>query len=78
MIAQARDDHIRREWKMLAETVDRWLFWTFFLITTISTLLFLVILPYRFSFLADSRQKFFFIVNKLASLEATLVRNSAH
>jgi len=50
---QARDDHIRREWKMLAETVDRWLFWTFFLITTISTLLFLVILPY------SHRGKFF-------------------
>jgi hypothetical protein len=50
---QARDDHIRREWKMLAETVDRWLFWTFFLITTVSTLLFLVILPY------SHRGKFF-------------------
>lgn len=50
---QARDDHIRREWKMLAETVDRWLFWMFFLITTISTLLFLVILPY------SHRGKFF-------------------
>ena len=50
---QARDDTIRREWKMLAETVDRWLFWTFFFITTVSTLLFLVILPY------SHRGKFF-------------------
>ena len=30
---------------------SRWLFWTFFLITTVSTLLFLVILPYRLAFL---------------------------
>lgn len=51
--AQARDDTIRREWKMLAETIDRWLFWTFFFITTVSTLLFLVILPY------SHRGKFF-------------------
>ena len=45
---QNRDDQIRREWRLLAETVDRWLFWSFFFITTVSTLLFLVILPYRF------------------------------
>ena len=50
---QNRDDQIRREWRMLAETVDRWLFWSFFLITTVSTLLFLVILPY------SHRGKFF-------------------
>ena len=31
---------------MLAEAVDRWLFWSFLLITTVSTLLFLVILPF--------------------------------
>ena len=50
---QNRDDQIRREWRLLAETVDRWLFWSFFLITTVSTLLFLVILPY------SHRGKFF-------------------
>jgi hypothetical protein len=50
---QTRDDTIRREWKMLAETVDRWLFWIFFFITTVSTMLFLVILPY------SNRGKFF-------------------
>ena len=43
---QNRDDQIRREWRMLAEAVDRWLFWSFLLITTVSTLLFLVILPF--------------------------------
>ena len=43
---QTKDDEIRREWRMLAETVDRWLFWSFFFITTVSTVLFLVILPY--------------------------------
>jgi hypothetical protein len=48
-----KDDQIRREWRMLAETVDSWLFWSFFLITTISTLLFLVVLPY------SHRGKFF-------------------
>ena len=62
MVVQARDDHIRREWKMLAETVDRWLFWTFFLITTVSTLLFLVILPYRFSFLPHSMHMYYFML----------------
>ena len=41
-----KDDQIRREWRMLAEAVDRWLFWSFLLITTVSTLLFLVILPF--------------------------------
>jgi len=50
---QTKDDQIRREWRMLAETVDRWLFWSFFFITTLSTLLFLVILPY------SHRGKFF-------------------
>ena len=50
---QNRDDQIRREWRLLAETVDRWLFWSFFFITTVSTLLFLVILPY------SHRGKFF-------------------
>eukprot|EP00090_Calanus_glacialis_P013356 TRINITY_DN21999_c0_g1_i1.p1 TRINITY_DN21999_c0_g1~~TRINITY_DN21999_c0_g1_i1.p1 ORF type:complete len:548 (-),score=90.05 TRINITY_DN21999_c0_g1_i1:452-2095(-) len=50
---QTKDDQIRREWRMLAETVDCWLFWSFFFITTISTLLFLVILPY------NHRGKFF-------------------
>ena len=50
---QTKDDQIRREWRMLAETVDCWLFWSFFFITTISTLLFLVILPY------SHRGKFF-------------------
>jgi len=43
---QQKDDQIRREWRMLAEAVDRWLFWSFLLITTISTMLFLVILPF--------------------------------
>ena len=43
---QNKDDQIRREWRMLAEAVDRWLFWSFLLITTVSTLLFLVILPF--------------------------------
>ena len=52
---QNRDDQIRREWRLLAETVDRWLFWSFFLITTVSTLLFLVILPY------NHRGKFFWV-----------------
>ena len=50
---QARDDTNRMEWKMVAETVDRWLFWIFFFITTVMTLVFLVILPY------SSRGKFF-------------------
>ena len=43
---QNRDEQIRREWRMLAEAVDRVLFWSFLLITTVSTLLFLVILPF--------------------------------
>ena len=50
---QDRDNEIRREWRLLAETVDRWLFWGFFFVTTISTLIFLVILPY------NQRGKFF-------------------
>ena len=50
---QDRDNEIRREWRLLAETVDRWLFWGFFFVTTISTLIFLVILPY------NKRGKFF-------------------
>ena len=44
---------------MLAETVDRWLFWSFFFITTLSTLLFLVILPY------SHRGKFFWELGKV-------------
>ena len=43
---QNKDEQIRREWRMLAEAVDRVLFWSFLLITTVSTLLFLVILPF--------------------------------
>ena len=50
---QNKEDQIRMEWKMLAETIDRCLFWTFFIITGVSTLLFLVILPY------SHRGKFF-------------------
>jgi hypothetical protein len=52
-VQQDRDNEIRREWRLLAETVDRWLFWGFFFITTISTLVFIVILPY------NKRGKFF-------------------
>ena len=33
------------EWRMVAIAVDRILFWIFFVITTISSLVFLVILP---------------------------------
>ena len=43
---QNKDEQIRREWRMLAEQVDRVLFWSFLFITTVSTLLFLVILPF--------------------------------
>ena len=57
---------------MLAETVDRWLFWTFFLITTISTLLFLVILPYRFSFLFDDLVPYIFVCCLLQTISWSL------
>ena len=50
---QNKDDLIRREWRMLAEIIDKWLFWGFFLITTLSTAIFIVILPY------GKRGKFF-------------------
>ena len=50
---QNKDDQIRREWRMLAEIIDKWLFWSFFLITSLSTAIFIVILPY------GKRGKFF-------------------
>jgi len=50
---QNKDDQIRREWRMLAEIIDKWLFWSFFTITTLSTAIFIVILPY------GKRGKFF-------------------
>jgi len=50
---QNKDDQIRREWRLLAEIIDKWLFWSFFLITTLSTAIFIVILPY------GKRGKFF-------------------
>ena len=50
---QNKDDQIRREWRLLAEIIDKWLFWAFFIITTLSTAIFIVILPY------GKRGKFF-------------------
>ena len=61
---QNKDDQIRREWRLLAEIIDRWLFWGFFLITTISTAIFILILPY------SKRGKFFWdIIFKIFYLE---------
>jgi len=50
---QNKDDMIRREWRLLAEIIDRWLFWSFFCVTTISTAVFILVVPY------SQRGKFF-------------------
>ena len=42
---QSEEDQIRREWRQLAMAVDRWLFWAFFFVTTVSTLCFIVVVP---------------------------------
>lgn len=45
---QEREDAEKKrlnEWRVIAIAVDRILFWVFFLVTTVSSLVFLVILP---------------------------------
>lgn len=45
---QEREDAEKKrlnEWRVIAIAVDRILFWIFFLVTTVSSLVFLVILP---------------------------------
>ena len=51
---QSEEDQIRREWRQLAMAVDRWLFWAFFFVTTVSTLCFIVVVPCIMRFYRDS------------------------
>jgi hypothetical protein len=43
---QEMDINIRNKWKLIAEIIDRFIFWIFLIITFLSTIMFLLILPY--------------------------------
>jgi len=43
---QEIDNNIKHKWKLIAEIIDRFLFWIFLVITFVSTVMLLLIIPY--------------------------------
>jgi hypothetical protein len=43
---QEMDTNIRNKWKLIAEIIDRFIFWIFLIITFVSTIMLLLVVPY--------------------------------
>jgi hypothetical protein len=43
---QEMDANIRNKWKLIAEIIDRFIFWIFLIITFVSTIMLLLVIPY--------------------------------